>query len=448
LTFEPLYTAEEMRAAEAGHDVKRLMQRAGRSLAEFILDEYDDKKRVTVVCGPGNNGGDGQVAARRLRQANWDVRVVESKPEDEEKDLGKPGLIVDALFGTGFTGEPRPGAARLIEQINAAGVDVVAVDVPSGVDASTGEVAGAVVDAAWTVTFHREKVGLYVAPGTLHRGELDVVDIGLQDQETVYARPTAEILDLVPLRSPRDTMYTAGSVLVVGGSPGLTGAACLAARAAFRADAGYVAVAAPRASLPVLEQQLLEAVKRPLEDVWDAVGRARSLALGPGLGRSDGAKALVRRLLEETDLPAVVDADALFELDPVRRDAATVLTPHSGELARLLDVEASWIDAHRLEAAHRAVERFQCVVLLKGEGTIVAAPGEQTLVCPGFPSLATAGTGDVLTGIVGSFLAKGMDARLAAAAAVIAHTEAATEAPQRAGLVASDVIEMLPYVLG
>jgi hydroxyethylthiazole kinase-like uncharacterized protein yjeF len=446
--FEPLYTAEEMRAVEAGHDVKQLMRRAGGALAEFILEEYDDESSVTVVCGPGNNGGDGQVAARRLRQANWDVRVVESKPEDEEKDLGKPGLIVDAVFGTGFTGEPRPGAARLIDQINSAGVDVVAVDVPSGVDASTGEVAGAVVDATWTVTFHREKVGLYVAPGTLHRGELEVVDIGLQDRETVFARPTTEILDLVPLRSPGDTKYTAGSVLVVGGSPGLTGAACLTARAAFRADAGYVTVAAPRASLPVLEQQLLEAVKRPLEEVWDAVGRARSLALGPGLGRSEGAKELVRRLLEETDLPAVVDADALFDLDPFTRTAPTVLTPHSGELGRLLDVDSSWIDAHRLEASRRAVERFNCVLLLKGEGTIVAAPDEQTLICPGFPSLATAGTGDVLTGIIGSFLAKGLDARLAAAAAVTAHTEAAAEAPQRAGLIASDVIEMLPYVLG
>jgi NAD(P)H-hydrate epimerase len=236
-------------------------------------------------------------------------------------------------------------------------------------------------------------------------------------------------------------------VLLVGGSPGLTGAACLAARAAFRADAGYVAVAAPRDSLPVLEAQLLEAVKRPLEDVWDAVGRARALAIGPGLGRSSDSKALVRRLLEETDIPAVVDADALWELEPFARTAQTVLTPHSGELARLLDVESSWVDAHRLEAAHRAVERFNCVVLLKGEGTIIAAPGERVLVSPGFPSLATAGTGDVLTGIVGSFLAKGMDARLAAAAAATAHAEAAAEAPQRAGLIASDVIEMLPYVL-
>jgi hydroxyethylthiazole kinase-like uncharacterized protein yjeF len=446
--FEPLYTAEEMRAAEAGHDVDDLMERAGRAVAEFILDEWSEEEAITVVCGSGNNGGDGRVAAGVLREADRDVRVVDANPEDEQKDLGSPGLIVDALFGTGFSGEPRAGAARLIEQINAAGVDVVAVDVPSGVDASTGEVAGTVVNAAATVTFHREKVGLHVAPGTFHCGELEIVDIGLEDGETEHLKVTPEILDSVPLRAGADTKYTAGSVLVVGGAPGLTGAACLAARAAFRADAGYVAVAAPRESLPVLEAQLLEAVKRPLEEVWEAAERARAIAIGPGLGRSDERRELVARLLAETELPAVVDADALFGFEPTARSAPTVLTPHSGELARLLDVESSWVDAHRLEAARRAVERFRCVVLLKGEGTIVAAPGERMLVCPGFPSLATAGTGDVLTGVIGSFLAKGMDARLAAAAAATAHVEAAAEAPQRAGLVASDVIEMLPYVFG
>jgi NAD(P)H-hydrate epimerase len=445
--FEPLYTAEEMRAAEAGHDVDELMERAGRAVAEFILEELGEEESVTVVCGPGNNGGDGRVAARFLREEDWDVRIVDSKPDDAEKDLGSPGLIVDALFGTGFSGEPRRGSARLIEQMNSTGVDIVAVDIPSGVDASTGEVAGAVVDAVATVTFHHEKVGLRVAPGAFHSGDVEVVDIGLAGGETEHLKVTTEILDSVRLRSSSDTKYTAGSVLVVGGSPGLTGAACLAARAAFRADAGYVAVAAPTESLPVLEVQLLEAVKRPLEDVWEAAERARALALGPGLGRTDERRALVRRLLEETDLPAVVDADALFELERFERSAGTVLTPHSGELARLLDVESSWVDAHRLEAARRAVDRFGCVVLLKGEGTLVAAPGERMLVCPGWPSLATAGTGDVLTGIIGAFLAKGMSARLAAAAAATLHAEAAAEAPQRAGLVASDVIEMLPYVL-
>jgi ADP-dependent NAD(P)H-hydrate dehydratase / NAD(P)H-hydrate epimerase len=445
--FEPLYTAEEMGAAEAGHDVDELMERAGRAVAEFILEQWGAEESVTVVCGPGNNGGDGRVAARVLREEDCDVHIVDSKPDDEEKDLGSPGLIVDALFGTGFSGEPRPGSARLMEQMNSGGVDIVAVDIPSGVDASTGEVAGAVVDAAATVTFHQEKVGLRVAPGAFHSGDIEVVDIGLADGETEHLKVTAEILDSVPLRSSSDTKYTAGSVLVVGGSPGLTGAACLAARAAFRADAGYVAVAAPTESLPVLEVQLLEAVKRPLEEVWDATERARALALGPGLGRTNERQTLVRRLLEETDLPAVVDADALFELEPFERSAETVLTPHSGELARLLDVESSWVDAHRLEAARRAVDKFGCVVLLKGEGTLVAAPGERMLVCPGWPSLATAGTGDVLTGIIGALLAKGMRARLAAAAAATLHAEAAAEAPQRAGLVASDVIEMLPYVL-
>jgi hydroxyethylthiazole kinase-like uncharacterized protein yjeF len=445
--FEPLYTADEMRAAEAGHDVDALMEQAGGAVAEFVLDEWGRDESITIVCGPGNNGGDGRVAAALLRDEDLDVRIVEAKPEDEPKDLGSPGVIVDALFGTGFSGQPRPAAARLIEQINAADVDVVAVDIPSGVDASTGEVAGAVVQAAATVTFHHEKVGLRVAPGAFAAGDVEVVDIGLADSDTAHAKVTAEILDEVPLRSSWDTKYTAGSVLVVGGSAGFTGAACLTARAAFRADAGYVAVAAPRESLPILETQLLEAVKRPLEDVWEAAGRAGALAIGPGLGRSAESKALVRRLLEETDLPAVVDADALWELEPFRRSASTVLTPHSGELARLLDVESKWVDAHRLEAARRAVERFDCVVLLKGEGTIVLAPQERVLVCPGFPSLATAGTGDVLTGVIGSFLAKGMDARLAAAAAATAHAEAAAEAPQRAGLVASDVIEMLPYVL-
>jgi hydroxyethylthiazole kinase-like uncharacterized protein yjeF len=445
--FEPLYTAEEMRAAEAGHDVDRLMERAGCAVAEFVLGAYADDDSVTVICGPGNNGGDGRIAARLLQEAGRDVRVVDAKPEGEEKKLGTPAVIVDALFGTGFSGAPRPAAARLIEQVNAAEFDVIAVDVPSGVDASTGEVAGPAIEASATVALHGDKVGLAVTPGAYFTGEVEIVDIGLDQRETAHARPTRELLGLVPQRGARDTKYTAGSVLVVGGSPGLTGAACLTARAAFRADAGYVAVAAPAESLPVLEVQLLEAVKRPLEDVWAATERAGALALGPGLGRSDETKALVRRLLEETTLPAVVDADGLWELEPFSRSAPTVLTPHSGELARLIDVESAWVDAHRLEAARRAVERFGCVVLLKGEGTIVAARGEQTLVSEGSPSLATAGTGDVLTGVIGAFLAKGMDARLATAAAAVAHAEAADEAPQQAGLVASDVVEMLPHVL-
>jgi ADP-dependent NAD(P)H-hydrate dehydratase / NAD(P)H-hydrate epimerase len=236
-------------------------------------------------------------------------------------------------------------------------------------------------------------------------------------------------------------------VLVVGGAPGTTGAACLAAEAAFRADAGYVTVAAPPAALPVIEGRLLEAVKRPLADVFEAAERASALALGPGLGRDGDTRKLVKRLLENIDLPVVVDADALFGLEPFARQAATVLTPHSGELARLLDVESAWISTHRLQAIRRAVERFRCVVLLKGPDTIVAAPDEGPLVCGlGPPSLATAGSGDVLTGVIAAFVAKGVEARIAAAAGATACALAASHLPPR-GLVASDVIAALPGVL-
>jgi ADP-dependent NAD(P)H-hydrate dehydratase / NAD(P)H-hydrate epimerase len=432
--LEPLYTAAEMQAAEAGHDVEQLMERAGSAVADEVLAHFPAARTFAAVCGGGANGGDGRIAAELLRAAGW-----------EERSLGNAEIVIDALFGTGFHGSPREEAAQQIRAMNESGAPVVAVDIPSGVDASTGEVRGEAVRATLTVTFHGRKVGHAVAPGRFRRGEIVVADIGLEHAETEHALATPAIIDLVPRRQPGDTKYSAGSVLVVGGSPGMTGAVCLTAEAAFRADAGYVAVAAPPESLPVIETRLLEAVKRPLDEVWDATERARALAIGPGLGR--GRKELVRRLLQEVDLPAVVDADGLYELEPVEREQDTVLTPHSGELARLLGVEPDWVDAHRLEALERAVERFGCVVLLKGEGTLVGAPGAGPLVCGGFPSLATAGTGDVLTGVVASFLAKGMDGRLAAAAAATAHTQAAVAAPYRSGLKAGDLLAALPRVL-
>ncbi|HEU5404545.1 MAG TPA: NAD(P)H-hydrate dehydratase, partial [Gaiellaceae bacterium] len=249
-------------------------------------------------------------------------------------------------------------------------------------------------------------------------------------------------------RSARDNKYTAGHVLVVGGSRGMTGAAALASRAAFRADAGYVTIAAPAESIPVLETLVLEAVKRPLNGVFDAAARAQALAVGPGLGRGEEAHALVRRLLGELAIPAVVDADALHQLEPAEWPAPRVLTPHEGELGRLLGRESSEIAARRLASVQEAAERFDCVVVLKGEDSLVAAPGKGVLVAAlGPSSLATAGTGDVLTGIVAAFLAKGMEPHRAAAAACAAQQLAAREAPQRYGLVASDVVESLPSAL-
>ena len=446
---ESLYSAAEMRAAEVRYPgtVEELMERAGSAVVRIGLELFGEGERWTVVCGGGANGGDGRIAARELERAGKNVHLVDAKAGESE--LGEPDVIVDALFGTGFRGEPRPDAASLIERMNASPACVVAVDLPSGVDASTGEVAGAAVVADSTVTFHARKVGLVVAPGRFHAGKVHVADIGLDDVDTEIGAVDMGILRSIPRRRERDNKYSAGHVLVVGGSPGLTGAPSLTAMAALRADAGYVTLAAPESTLPVFEQRLLEVVKRPLQDDLAALAaKASALAIGPGLGRTDAARGLVRRALAEVALPAVVDADALFGLEPADWPAPRILTPHEGELARLLGRESGEIAAHRIDSVREAAERFRCVVLLKGPDTLVAAPGRGLLVSAlGLPSLATAGTGDVLTGIIGAFLAKGMDAQLAAAAGAAAQQRAAVEAPQRAGLVASDLIEALPRVL-
>src|SRR5262249_28677426 len=238
--------AAEMRAAEEAYPgtVDELMERAGRAVAQHALEDFGDARAFTVVCGGGSNGGDGRVAARALEEAGRDVLVVDAKPEDEEKDLGDPDI--------------------LIEQINDLGAPVLSVDLPSGVDASTGEVAGAAVDADLTVTFHGEKVGHYVTPGAFLAGYIEVADIGLAPVKTENARVSREILDRVPRRSPGGNKYTSGHVVVVGGSSGMTGAPCLSAIAAFRSDAGYVTLAGPEPAVHVFEQWVLEAVKRPL----------------------------------------------------------------------------------------------------------------------------------------------------------------------------------------
>ena len=437
--FEPLYSAAEMRAAEEGHDVDELMERAGAAIAHEVLQRFPDARRIAVVCGSGSNGGDGRIAARILREDGLDAV--------ETTAVEQADVIVDALFGTGFHGEPRAEAAAAIGRINAARAPVVSVDVPSGVDASTGEVAGAAVRAALTVTFHGVKAGLAIAPGLFHTGEVTIAEIGLEPVETELRLVTPAILSVVPRRRPEDNKYTAGSVLVVGGSPGLTGAVCLAAEAAFRADAGYVAVAVPEHSLPIVEARLLEPVKVTWASALQAAEKAGALAIGPGLGREPEALRLRDELLAGAH-PVVLDADALHELEPGDWGSRAVLTPHAGELSRLLGEESAWVNAHRLEAAQQGAERFGAVLLLKGADTIVAAPGQGALVCvTDAPGLATAGTGDVLTGIVAAFLAKGVEPRLAAAAAATAHGLAARRRDSQAGLIASDVIAALPSVL-
>jgi NAD(P)H-hydrate epimerase len=484
-----LYTAEEMRAAEATYrgPTLELMERAGRKVAEEILGRYPDVRRVAVWCGPGANGGDGFVVARELVRARraCSVRLLGS----EEKVAGdaavnlrrarrdgvpfveEPGaadVVVDALFGTGFHGKPRPEAARAIEQMNGSGVPIVAVDLPSGVDASTGCVKGAAVRAALTVTFHAPKVGHVVAPGRFHAGTLVVADIGLARAKTRTRRATDRILELVPRRREQDNKYSAGSVLVVGGSTGLTGAPSLTSEAAMRAGAGVVTACVPASLNAVFEQRLLEVMTRPCPDedgtmtmdaadtILAASERAGAVALGPGLGRTESAQALVGHLLDRLDKPVVLDADGLWalvgHLDWVfSRDAPTVLTPHAGELGRLVGRPSSWVDANRLDAVQSGADDTGAVVLLKGADSLVAAPGRGPVIVDlGNAGLATAGSGDVLTGVTAAFLAKGLDGALAAAAAAAACGTASQLAAERhgqAGLIARDVVEALSPAL-
>ena len=444
----PLTTAEETRRAEEAYagSLDELMERAGTAVAEAVLERYPG--RVAVVCGKGNNGGDGRVCARVLRERGREVDVIEGFG-----DLGEPDVIVDALLGIGLKDAPREDVARMIELINGSGKPIVAVDVPSGVNASTGEVEGAAIRAQATVTFETLKVGHVVAPGRFHAGEVQAVPIGLGDVPHEHALLDASVLDLLPRKTATSTKYRAGHVLVVGGSPGFSGAPALAAMAAFRADAGYVTLAVPESSLPSVAD-VLEAVKRPLvedpagrllarsaEQVLELAERADAVVLGPGLGRSDGTRDLVRSLLERLTLPVVLDADALWELEPFLRSAPTVMTPHAGELGRLLESDADEIDAHRLESVRRAASRFGAAVLLKGADTLVASAREGVFVADcGLPSLATAGTGDVLSGVIGAFLAKGLEPRLAAGAGAVAHGIASRLAPHQAGLIARDLL--------
>lgn len=488
--LEPLYTAAEMRAAEDafGRPAIELMERAGAAAAEAVLRRYPHARRISVWCGAGANGGDGLVVARLLHQAGREPEVVLAGPEEKlsgdaaenlrrayeagvpftEKPI-EPEVVVDALFGTGFSGAPRRDAAARIEALGALGAPVVSIDVPSGVDASTGEVGGVAVQADLTVTFHGLKTGLVTGPGRFHTGEVEVADIGLAQTETRHRLVTPEILSRVPRRGERDNKYSAGFVVLVGGSPGLTGAPLLAAEAAMRAGAGYVRACVPESVAGVLAERFVEVTMTPIPSYHDglvaaeaadrviaAAERADAVAIGPGLGRSEGVRGLVQRLLAELELPVVLDGDGLWALEGhldwvFQRDAPTVLTPHSGELARLLGRSSDWVDAHRVDAAGGAADDVGAVVCLKGADTLVAAPGRGVLVCDlGSAGLASAGTGDVLTGVTAAFLAKGMDARLGASAAAATTGLAARRASERhgfAGLIARDVVEALSPVL-
>ena len=497
--LEPLPGPEEQRELdrwaieEMGIPSLELMERAGRGLAELV-SERASAGLVVVVCGKGNNGGDGLVAARLLREQGREVRVLTlGNPHEfsgdaqanlnrlpgrppsafEPSELNGADAIVDAILGTGFAGAPREPAASAIEAINEfAGVtEVIACDIPSGVNGSTGEVDGMALRATATATFHAAKPGLWISPGKAHAGLVRTIDIGIPAggpgaPAIGLIRP--QIHDVIPRRGGDSTKFSVGEVLVCGGSTGLTGAPCMASEAAMRAGAGYVTALVPESLDLIFEVRLLEVMTVALPDeegaltsaardqVLERARRAGALVLGPGLGRATETLELARSLAKDASLPLVLDADGLnahaHRLETLSgRAAATVLTPHAGELGRLLGRDSSEVSAHRLRSVRDAAKASGAIVVLKGDDTLVARPDGHVAVSPGgAPALATAGTGDVLSGTIGAMLAKQIEPFAATCAGVFVHAAAGRLAARdigTEGVIASDVIARLPAAL-
>jgi hydroxyethylthiazole kinase-like uncharacterized protein yjeF len=478
--LRPLYDAEGIRAVDAwaieqqGIPAEQLMEAAGTALAEAVAG-LAPQGPVRIVCGKGNNGGDGQVAARHLRRTGFEVEAIDlwsdDGPDDLDRWLAGSGAVVDAIFGTGFSGAPREPAMAAIEAINRCGAPVIACDIASGVDASSGEIEGAAVEADLTVSFHAAKLGHRIAPGRWHTGELLVVPIGIPDgapSQPAGGTIDAAVLALAPHRGPRSTKFSAGQVAIAGGSRGLTGAVRMSSTAAIRAGAGYATVVVPADLEQVFEagEPEVMSVGCPGGDGCLAPASAKALlrtfdraaagVLGPGLGRDPGAIELAREVVGAIGAPLVIDADGLNafagQLGPIAaREAATVLTPHAGELGRLLGRDSQKIDAHRLASAREAAGEAGAVVVLKGDDTIVS-DGERVAVnAVSAPGLATAGSGDVLSGMIAALLARGLEPFAAACAGVLAHARAGRDAATRVGaaegVIASDVIVSIPVGL-
>jgi hydroxyethylthiazole kinase-like uncharacterized protein yjeF len=474
--LSPLFDAEGIRAVdrwaieEQGVPGGELMESAGTALAEAVA-ALAPQGPVRLICGKGNNGGDGLIAAGHLRGMGFEVEALELEqgmPDDLDGWLDGAGAVVDAIFGTGFSGAPREPAAAAIEAINRCGAPVVACDIASGVDASSGEVEATAVEADLTVSFHAAKIGHRVAPGKWHTGELQVAPIGIPaGAPPVPAAGAIEaaVLGLLPARGPRSTKFSSGQVVIAGGSRGLTGAVQMSSLAAIRAGAGYATVAVPADLEPVFESgqpEVMSAgcpggdgclVPASLRVLLKSFERAAAGVLGPGLGRDPGSVELARDAAAAIESPLVIDADGLnaFAGQAGRlsaRGAPTILTPHAGELGRLLGRSSEEIGARRLAAAREAAREATAVVVLKGDDTIVT-DGERVAVnALSAPALATAGSGDVLSGVIAATLARGLEPFAAACAAVLAHARAGRGAARRVGaaesVIASDVIEALP----
>jgi ADP-dependent NAD(P)H-hydrate dehydratase / NAD(P)H-hydrate epimerase len=507
----PVFTADEMRRVdqrairELGLPGDTLMENAGRGAAAVIQAALPDLglprrgARVAIVCGKGGNGGDGFVVARWLRRAGHRIQVFLLTPRDEVRGdaalklremerrgvrahvvedpatladaLSAAQLVVDAILGTGARGLPAPPIAAAIEQVNASGRPVVSLDIPSGLSADALPAEGPAVRAVLTATFAGLKRGLVSGAGVASAGRVIVVDIGVPAAEvqrgvSTFVLEADDVRCHFPPRARDTHKGSYGHLLVVAGSVGKTGAAALAARAATRAGAGLVTVATAASAQPVVASLILEAMSEPLPETaartiaLPALDTLRELAerrdavtLGPGLGLEDDTQELARRLVFECPRPMVVDADALTalagRLDHLRSAAGPrCLTPHPGEMARMLGTSVAEVQSDRIATVRQFATAYQTPVVLKGASSVIGLPDGTVLLNPtGNPGMASGGTGDVLSGVLGAFLARPLEPRAALAAAVYLHGLAGDVAAERVGqesLVAGDVIEALP----
>jgi len=504
----PLVTASEMneidRKAAEIFEISHLdlMENAGKGLSEVVLKNYPDIKRIAIFCGKGNNGGDGIVAARylsgkanvavfllcRRAEMSGDARaslekfkgkLFEITTEEEFKKTisvaAKADVIVDAILGTGLKAELTGQYRSVVEGINNLGKKVVSVDIPSGISSDTGQVLGAAARADLTVTFGVPKVGLYLFPGSEYSGKIEVIDIGFPEAlisgEGIKAGiiERSDIAPLFPARQKDTHKGNYGHLLVVAGSRGKTGAAAMTASSALRIGAGIVTLAVPKNLQPIYEMKLIEVMTEPLSEGerWsigeNALGEVLSLAedksavaIGPGIVPTPAATMVMAELIKELYQPVVIDAggiDAIISNPDVLKKAKgpRVITPHPGEMGRLLGVSSRDVQADRVGIAKRYAEENSVCVVLKGAHTVIAVPeGNVFINTTGNPGMATAGTGDVLTGMIGGLLAQGLRPEQAAIAAVYLHGLAGNmvmDEKGEYGIIATDLIEKIPYAI-
>lgn len=507
-------TAEEMKkldqAAIEKYDVPGLilMENAGRQVVEVIKEIFGDVrgKVITVFVGKGNNGGDGFVIARHLLNLGAEVKVLAfaelaeitgdaatnlniwQKMEQKVYSLQhgdgvnivrlvlmNTDLIVDAIYGTGFRGKMAEKTGRLVEVLNESGKPIVAVDIPSGLEADTGKANGPCIQATHTVTFALPKLGLILEPGADYAGELHIADISIpsvlieKEAPLRYLITGSMVKGWLPPRPSAAHKGKFGRVLIVAGSRGMTGAACLTGEAALRSGAGLITVAVPESLHDIVESKLTEVMTVPLpdtgkgylnrsarQDILSLLDRADVLALGPGLSTIPEVVVMLKELLPSIRIPCVIDADALNalagEVEILRKiQAPVVITPHPGEMARLLEVSTKEVQEDRLSIAKKAATVWNVVALLKGARTVVAAPDGAIYINPtGNPGMATGGSGDVLTGLVAALIAQNLSPAQAASAGAYVHGLAGdmgTKAKGMPGLTAGDILANLPAAM-